>query len=234
MLAAMPRQLAGPGHCRAWHGPGGRVIHAIAFVSFWCAIGSPGAFSDLNDCDFPVTSDAGGPHDQTQDEVEEELVRQLAIKLRQFDRCIDRELSSVSNPAEDSASHAVDGGQTGVVNSGNGGQNPGEGIEQNSPGTGTLEQVGDPIAGAGNEGEPEGAGEGADQPAPHASSDAVASAAGAAQAAGSALPSGNRTVRDNVVEDDVARILREAAEKETDPTRRAALWNEYQNYVKNL
>ena len=36
------------------------------------------------------------------------------------------------------------------------------------------------------------------------------------------------------MEDDVARILREAAEKETDPTRRAALWKEYENYVKNL
>lgn len=48
----------------------------------------------------------------------------------------------------------------------------------------------------------------------------------------SGRPSGS--VRTSPAEDDIARILREAAESETDPSRRAALWEEYENYVKNL
>ena len=40
--------------------------------------------------------------------------------------------------------------------------------------------------------------------------------------------------RPGLVEDDVARLIREAAEKETDPVRQAALWEQYNSYVKNL
>ena len=40
--------------------------------------------------------------------------------------------------------------------------------------------------------------------------------------------------RKALVEDDVARLIREAAEKETDPVRQAALWEQYNSYVKTL
>ena len=40
--------------------------------------------------------------------------------------------------------------------------------------------------------------------------------------------------RKALVEDNVARLIREAAEKETDPVRQAALWEQYNSYVKTL
>ena len=234
MMAAMRRRLVRFGHCRGEYDPGSLATLAIAFLSVCWAIGSSSAFGDLNDCDWTVTSDTGDKYDKTKDEVEKGLVRELAIKLRQFDRCLDRDPANASNAAEDSASPASDGGQTSVANSGNGGQNPGDGVGQDRPDTGAFEQAGDPSASANKEAVPVGNGEGAHEPAGHATSDAVASTAIAVQADETAMPGGRKTVRDNVVEDDVARILREAAEKETDPTRRAALWKEYENYVKNL
>ena len=97
MLAAMPGRLARLGHCRNAHNSGALATLAIAFASVWCTVASPSAFSDPNDCDWTVTSDAGNQHDQTKNEVEEELVRQLAIKLRQFDRCLDREPATASS-----------------------------------------------------------------------------------------------------------------------------------------
>ena len=50
----------------------------------------------------------------------------------------------------------------------------------------------------------------------------------------SAVGRSDRQPRTSPAEDDIARILREAAEKETDPDRQAALWKEYENYVQNL
>ena len=91
MLAAAPQRPARPERCRRSHGSRPRIIHAIAFVSVCCAIGPPHAFGDLDGCEFPVTSDTGNDQSQTKEETEAELLRELAIKLRQFDRCLDRQ-----------------------------------------------------------------------------------------------------------------------------------------------
>ena len=230
----MPRRLSRPGHRRGKRRLRGLDTLAIPFVSVWCAFGATAAFSDLNDCDFSVTGAAGDERNRTNDEVEAELVRQLAIKLRQFDRCLDRETATAASPAEGSSPHAVEGGQTGVASSGYGGQNSGDGAGQVRPDAGGLEQVGDPIAAVGNEAGTHGNGENDGSPAGLATPDAVATAAVADRTEGSGMPGGQERARDTVVEDDVARILRQAAEKETDPARRAALWKEYENYVKNL
>lgn len=211
-----------------------RVIHATAFAALCCAIGSPNAFSDLDECDFPVTGDVGNRQGQTKDEAKEELVRELAMKLRQFDRCLDRQKAIAGTAAGDAASRAAEGGRTGVASSGHGGQNPGNRAERSSPGGGTPERAGDPIAAVGDEAGTGRGGQSPDFPTGPASSDPVAAAGGAAPTEGLGRPGGSAGVPDNVVEDDVARILREAAERETDPTRRAALWREYENYVKNL
>ena len=234
MVAHLPRQPARREHCRRLPVAGLRVIPAIAFAALCCAIGSPNAFGDLDECDFPVTSDVGNRQGQTKDEAKEELVRELAMKLRQFDRCLDRQRTAAATAVGDAASQAAEGGRTGVASSGHGGQNPGNGAERRSPGGGAPEQAGDPIAAVGDEAGSGRNGQSRGFPAGPPSSDRVAGAAGGARAAGSGMPGGSARVPDNVVEDDVARILREAAERETDPTRRAALWKEYENYVKNL
>ena len=209
-------------------------MHAIACLSVCCAIGSPSAFGDLNDCDFPVTSDFGNNQSQTKEEVEAELVRELAMKLRQFDRCLDRQKATAGSTAGDSASASADGGPAGVASSGSGGQNPGDGIERTRPGGGTHEQAGDPVADAGNAGDAVRGGQRQGLPTGPAAPGPVAAASEASRPERPGRPGGGPSVPDNVVEDDVARILREAAEQETDPTRRAALWKEYENYVKNL
>ena len=73
-----------------------------------------------------------------------------------------------------------------------------------------------------------------DQPAQRGTRTPAGGTADSAAQNGVALPGERERVRANVVEDDVARILREAAEQEPDPTRKAALWEEYDKYVKNL
>ena len=206
-------------------------MHAIAFALVCCAIGSPDAFSDLNDCEFPVTGDVGNRQGQSKGEAEAELVRELAIKLRQFDRCLEQKKTTAGPAAADSASQAADGGRTGVASSGNGGQNPNDGVGQTHSGGGTPGQAGDPVAAVGNEPRTGRDGQRQGLPTGPVTSGPVA---GAPRKEGPGKPGGSARVLDNVVEDDVARILREAAEQETDPTRRAALWREYENYVKNL
>ncbi len=234
MVAYLPRRPSRRKHCPRLPVAGLRVIHAIALAALCCAIGSPNVFGDLDDCDFLVTSDVGNRQGQTKDEAKEELVRELAIKLRQFDRCLDRQKTTAATAAGGAASQAAEGGRTGVASSGHGGQNPGNGAERSSPGGSTPEQAGDPViavsdaAGTGRGGQSRGL------PTGPASSDPVAASGGAARTEGLGRPGGSAGVPDSVVEDDVARILREAAERETDPTRRAALWKEYENYVKNL
>lgn len=234
MASALSRRPARPEPCRLLPVARPRIIHAIAFAALCCAIGSPNAFSDLEECEFPVTSDVGNRQGQTKDEAREELVRELAVKLRQFDRCLDRQKATAATATVGAASQAAEGGRTGIASSGHGGQNPGDSVEETRPGGGTPELAGDPIAAVGDEA---GTGRGEQSqelPTGPASSEPVAAAGAAARTEGLGRPGGSARVPDNVVEDDVARILREAAERETDPTRRAALWKEYENYVKNL
>ena len=234
MVAAVPRRLARPGHCRLLHGTGLRIVHAVAFVSVCCAISSPNAVSDLDERDFPVTGDVGNRQSQTKDEAEAELVRELAKELQQFDRFLDRQKATAGTPAGDSVSQAADARGAAVASSGDGGQNPGDGVERTLPGGGTLKRAGDPIAAVGDESGTERDGQSLGLPTGPATSDPVAAATGTARTEGPGRPGGSAGVPENVMEDDIARILREAAQRETDPTRRAALWKEYENYVKNL
>ena len=206
---------------------------AIALAPVCCALGAASAFGDIDGCDMPPPASADAKHPQTQDEIERELVRQLAIKLRQFDECLDQELANSSSPAQTSAA-AAPGGQTQIANGDGGGQNPGDGAGQNRAGDPAREWPGGTIASAGNDAASGGNERRTGVPAGRTAPGAAAPATGASRGGKPAMPSAQGTGRDDVVEDDIARILREAAEQETDPTRRAALWKEYQNYVKSL
>ena len=235
MPAAMSRCPAQSGCSPDAGGSGGPAALAGAlFLFVGCTLGAPNAFGDLNDCDWTVTSEAGDKAGRTQEEVEAELVRQLAIKLRQFDRCLGQQNASAAGPASDSASHAAGTARTDVATGGGGGQNPGDGAGQTRPDTGAPGQMGNPMAAAGDEAGTDGAGASRGTPGRPGTPGTVASASGADRTGVPGMPGGQERGRDSVVEDDVARILREAAEKESDPTRRAALWKEYENYVKNL
>ena len=206
---------------------------AIALAPVCCALGAASAFGDIDDCDMPPPASADAKHAQTQDEIERELVQQLAIKLRQFDECLDQELANSSSSAQASAA-AAPGRQTQIANGGGGGQNPGDGAGQNRAGSQARERPGGAIADAGNDAASGGNERRTGVPAGHTAPGPAAPATGVSRGGKPAMPSGRGTGRDSVVEDDIARILREAAEQETDPTRRAALWKEYENYVKSL
>lgn len=230
--ASMLRHFQKPEPCRARHRCKDRApLSLVLVLSLCCTIGAQHASGDLEDCDWTVTSETGDRQRLTQDEVEAELVRELAVKLRQFDRCLAQDAANAANAVTDAESGGTDGGQAGVASNSGGGQQPGDGAGLPRPGM--PAQASHPTAAAGNQAGPGGDGDDKRLPAGPASPGAT-SAAAPERTEGPGLPGGGDRGRDNVVEDDVARILREAAERETDPTRRAALWKEYENYVQNL
>ncbi len=202
------------------------------------AIISVGAHAEFNDCDWHLSTQAAEYDEQTQEEIETELVRELAIKLRQFDRCLEQDAAEPRTIGDDSA---ADGTQAQTAGSAGHQQNPADEQAQ-------APSVADVATPAGNAPSRSGAGavtgtsanrqdteEGFRQATQQSTPITANRAMEAAAPNDAALPGAQRErTRPRVVEDDVARILREAAEKESDPTRKAALWQEYDNYVKNL
>ena len=92
-------------------------------------------------------------------------------------------------------------------------------------------------AGGGADGEQAQVAQGEPSSSQASTADAAGSVASRQSAASESEPEAGRSgtqPRTSPAEDDIARILREAAEKETDPDRQAALWREYENYVRNL
>ncbi len=210
--------------------PAAPSLALIVFVV--CALGAPDTFGDAVECDWAVTSATGNEAGQTRDEIDAELKRQLAIKLRQFDRCFGQEGATAAKPSPNAALGAGQGALGDVASSGGGGQNSDDDAGERYPDSEQPDQAGGSIAAVGGEPGARGAGASAPTDPPTPGTAATASTPDGRGAPG--MPGGRQRARDSVVEDDVARVLREAAEKETDPTRRAALWQEYENYVKNL
>ena len=205
-----------------------RGLAALAFAGVLACdlASSPSGFSDVGDCDWTITSDTADGSSQTKGEVEDELVRELAIKLRQFDRCIDQTPSGPSSSNEHSAAGMYGATGTAVAHM--------ESTGQNSQNRRTLGKAGD--TGTNAEVTPTQASDRGttDKHRSHSVSMSTPSAVETAMREDSSNPDRTKRIPRDVVEDDVARILREAAEQETDPTRRTALWAEYENYVKNL
>ncbi|MCY3794785.1 MAG: hypothetical protein OXG51_10475 [Gammaproteobacteria bacterium] len=179
-------------------------------------------------CDWTIVSETGNRSGQSRDEVANQLSEEFAIKLKQFDDCAERlETEQASANAADSSLGAAGGDGSGQGDFGS----------QGSGGSGTREEQ-KQVA----EGEPSGSeANTADSAATEASQRQTGVAAGPpagqrskARSTESAAGRSGRQPRTSPAEDDIARILREAAEKETDPDRQAALWKEYENYVQNL
>ena len=190
------------------------------------AASGPSGTDGFSGCDWTITSDGGNRAGQSRDEVANELAEELAVKLKQFDECAERLGSGQAEASSADASVAAAGGGSG--GQGASGSNAGGGAG------GEMEQVaqGEPSGSTASGADAAGSmangrrtGEAAEPPArPRSTASRTEDAAGRSGGAPRTRPA----------EDDIARILREAAEKETDPSRQAALWEEYENYVRNL
>jgi len=204
------------------------LIVAVVACGFCgsCLAAAPDTASGLENCEWTTAGPSIDKSRHTQSEVEDELVRQLAIKLRQFDRCLDQEVaaaaeSSAASPAQGSsvADASFAASHRSEQNQGNDAEgNPSDSAATDTrPGTATAGHRRDQSHSGGE------------------ASSATQPSVAETNSRQPRLPSTDREqVRRSAVEDDIARILREAAEQETDPARRAALWEEYDNYIKNL
>ena len=180
-----------------------------------------------NACDWTIVSETGDRSVESREEVEERLHTELAIKLRQFDACTEHLRASQGKAGAGAAggSGAATGG-TGALAPGGGERGADAGASPDQVAQGATDAARDSVASIGRE-QPEGhstVGAKGRTDIPQPSPGRVEQGSGSAR----------EPLRQSSVEDDVARILREAAEKETNPERRAALWEEYENYVKNL
>ncbi len=195
--------------------------------------------------DLKVRSSEPEDYVGTQDEVESNLTDELATKLRQFDvwtqegerqtadAAAQRQAAAEQQAAADAAasqSQAAGNGQLGI------GPQLAHDLSAGPPGTDASSPVGRSAA----------------DPGQAAAATAATQAARAASQAGSigqATPGavggrqsgaarGQRSPPARMdkakVEDDVARMIREAAEQETDPERRKALMEQYDAYVRNI
>ena len=249
------------------------IIGVLAFVGAPSTEAAADAFSG---CDLTIVSDAEDRSGQSRDEVEDQLTQELAIKLKQFDECLERMESSQADALADVEAGSGAKSQASRAYEARQDQRRDQAARDSTAGTEVARRPtigsqratrpGSPRAGErypraderyprtedryprADERYPR-----ADERYPRADEryprtedryprpderyptaderyPRAGTERGTAHQAG--RPSGS--VRTSPAEDDIARILREAAESETDPSRRAALWEEYENYVKNL
>ena len=202
-----------------------------------------GAASD--DSDFHVSSSEAEDYRGTEEEVESNLTDELAIKLRQFDQwTVEGEERSASrsgrnsNSPDTAGSGGAGASQGRVARGGDSAsrgatssETEGEASRGHQSGTSRSEIAAtrSGVSGVGDE-----------QTMPNAQSTpvgkgdptAVAASPRQEQAAGSVPqppPRGDQPSQ----EDDVARMIREAAEQETDPDRKKALMEQYEAYRQN-
>lgn len=191
------------------------------------AAAGPSGADGFSGCDWTIVSDRGNRAGQSRDEVANELAEELAVKLRQFDECAERLGSGQAEASSAEASAAAAGGGSGGqgASGSNGGGEGGAG--------GEMERVAQSEPSGSKAGGADAAGSMANG---RRTGEAVEPPAGRRSTASRAEDAGRSggMPRTRPPEDDIARILREAAEKETDPSRQAALWEEYENYVRNL
>ncbi len=159
----------------------------------------------------PAAIDLSG--ELTQSEKNANIMSQLSGSLSEFDEKLLQEQQRIKaqKPRDDSATDAASGGGA------NGGNDSAQGSQGNNG-----EQQGTDKQGKRNTGQPAGT-EGTDTPPAGKQGSGTNSTPGKGQATPDDIPDG----RDDDV---VARQLREAAEKETDPELKKKLWEEYRRY----
>ena len=206
----------------------GCALLALADAPSVKATSGSAAAEGFSDCDWSIVSEGKNRSGQSRDEVANQLSEEFAIKLKQFDDCAERMgTAQASANAVDSNLTAAEGDGSGQVESasrGSGGSEAGE--EQ--------EQVAKGEPSGSNDSTADAAGSPASRPETGGTASSIAGRRSTTSGSESVVGRSGMQPRTSPNEDDIARILREAAEKETDPDRRAALWKEYENYVQNL
>ena len=215
-LASVARRADGAGRTAALirEPARGRRVEAIGLLALAVVLSmasgaaEPAATPSGDDDGFRVESRSLDDYRGTQDDVDSNITDDLATKLRQFDEwTLDGEDRAAEEAAQQAAALAAAGGPGG---GGGGGSAPGNsGSATGEPNTGPFGRnaTGDPTgATSGRSGQP-----GAPrQSVPPIRPDRLAK------------------------EDDVAKMIREAAEQETDPGRRRELTDQYEAYVDSL
>ena len=155
----------------------------------------------------------------------------LEIKLKQFDECLDQDRAK-EQQAKQAATAAAQAGASGSNTSGSNGQQAqtGEAGSDSTPGQSVAAQ--DEVIGedTGNESQ--------NNEGKTPGSLPQLAEIPSARTTGSSAPGTTDTIPQGVdnrlVEDDVAKLLREAAEKETDPKLKKELWDQYNAYMQSL
>ena len=206
----------------------GCVVLALFGAAAAQAAADSAEASGFDGCDWTMVSETGNRSGQTREEVADRLAEELAVKLKQFDECAERIGSEQANAnAADSSFAATGGGGSGQGDFGsNGGSESGadEDWEQVAQGERSGSRASAPDAWETTAGRRQ----------TGAASRPTAGRRPTARRTESPPGRSGRMPRTSPAEDDVARILREAAEMETDPRRKAELWREYDIYVENL
>ena len=206
----------------------GCVLLALSGAPSVKAAGGSAEAGTFDGCDWTLVSETGNRSGQSRQEVADRLAEELAIKLKQFDECAERIGSEQANAdSADSSFASAAGGGSGQGEFGsNGGSGSGAGEE--------WDQVAQGERSGSRAGAPDAFGTVASRRQPGAASGPTAGRRSTARRTESVPGRSGRSPRTGPAEDDIARILREAAEMETDPRRKAELWREYDIYMENL
>lgn len=171
--------------------------------------------TEKNDDGFRVESSEPDDYRGTRKDVESNITDELAVKLRQFDEwTVDSEEQQAATTAQGGAASGDDGAD---ASDGDGRQAGAEAARSDSDG--------DPPASGDTRAERRGSED---------TTDATrANDLDPTRAVGRSTRQPGRRADRRAEEDDVARMIREAAEQETDPERREALMEQYDAYLEN-
>ena len=176
------------------------------------------------ECDWQVSS---ATPQEREDETGSLTTDALELKLKQFDECLEQDRVK-EQQAIQAATDAAQAGASGLSTSGSSGQQAQSGEAGGVPGSGQSQNA--TVAENGNESQDiEGKTPGS-MPQFAEIPTAVTTRANAPGTTDT-IPQG---VDYRLVEDDVAKLLREAAEKETDPKLKQELWDQYNAYMQSL
>ena len=181
----------------------------------------PAAKQSAEDDEFRVESRRLEDYYGTQEDVDFTITDDLAAKLRQFDEwTVDGEDQTAAEAAQQAAQAAQQAAAAAAASAAAGGP-PGGG----AAGSG-MAAAGDPGAGAHRPGP--------NPFDPNANANPTGVPGAHSTRPGTAPPSPLNRPDRRAKEDDVARMIREAAEQETDPQRRRELMDQYEAYVDSL
>ena len=174
------------------------------------AVGYPSVAATSEDGDFEVDSSRPEDHIGTKEEVESNVTDNLATKLRQFDEWTIKTENQTAADAQSASGGANSSGQGGSGSQG------ASGTQGPLTATDGSRRVRHP------------SGDANARPAWESESTRIGDRENRA-----VLPTSSQRRNNPSEEDDVARILRRAAERETDPVRKRELMEQYDEYVRS-